>query len=106
MRVEVFMQSTFRERVRDVLRHLYNGIKKDLAPVDLNPQIIKTMKNFNKAKRLSNGVELNYDERGRGKYDLGVIFEVGSPTEKIYITQSDVQLQKMIKTFYVLKLNC
>lgn len=82
MRVEVFMQSTFRERERDVLRHLYNGIKKDLAPVDLNPTIITAMKNFNKAKGLSNRVELSYDERGKGKYDLGVIFGSWKPNRK------------------------
>jgi len=79
MRVEVFMQSTFRERERDVLRCMYNGIKQDLYPEELTPAQGKTMRNLNKRRGYGTGVELNYDERIRGKYDLGVMFGSWKP---------------------------
>ena len=79
MRVEVYMNSTYRERERDVLRCMYNGIKRDLYPDNTSPEMEKMIRNFNKAQGRGTGVELSYDEKGRGKNDVGVIFGSWKP---------------------------
>ena len=82
MKVEVFMQSTFRERERDVLRHMYKGIKQDLIADELGDEDVAIIKRMNKAMGLGTGVEFNYDDRGNGRYDLGVIFGSWKPERK------------------------
>ena len=74
MRVDVLMQSTFYEEERDVLRHLYTGIKNDLWPDDLCKEDIELMRRINKKNNQGSGVNISYEEKIKGRYDLGVIF--------------------------------
>lgn len=74
MRVDVFMQSSFHERERDVLRCMYNGIKNDLWPDDLHQKDQMMMRRINRKNELGTGVNLSYDERIKPRHDLGVIF--------------------------------
>lgn len=71
MRVDIIMQSTFKEREREVLRCMYNGIKDDLWPDDADYNAIRAI---NKRNGRLSGVNLSYDERAKGKYNLAVIF--------------------------------
>lgn len=101
MRVEVFMNSTYRERERDVLRSMYNGIKKDLLPDDMSPKIGKMISKFNRERGLGTGVNLSYDEKGKGKRDLGVIFgswkpERSNPHHKVRTTVAQGELPFII----------
>lgn len=77
MRVEVYMQSTFHEREREVLRCMYNGIKKDLWPENFEENA-KAIAHMNRKKGFGSGVELTYNERAR-KYDLAVMFGSWKP---------------------------
>ena len=82
MRVEIFMQSTFRERERDVLRCMYNGIKNDLWPDELCNEDRDLMRRMNRKNGQGVGVNLNYDDVGKSKYDLGVFFGSWKPDRK------------------------
>lgn len=78
MRVDFFMQSTFVEEERDVLRSLYEGVKQDLFPSD-HPKDVAIIKKINSSAGLKTGVNYSYEEKIKGKYDLGVIFGSWKP---------------------------
>ena len=82
MRVEVFMKSTFKEREREVLRCIYNGIKDDLWPDDLCKEDKDLMRRINKRDGVGTGVNLNYDEMTKARYDLGIMFGSWKPERK------------------------
>jgi hypothetical protein len=79
MKVDVFLSSTFNNTERETLVKFYNGIKRDLWPDDALIKTKKMMAQLNKENGLRSGVELNYHEKGRGKYDLAVIMGSWKP---------------------------
>lgn len=78
MRVDFFMQSTFYEEERDVLRCLYNGVKQDLIPSE-DPLDLAMIKKINSSTGLGTGVNYSYEEKIKGKYNLGVIYGSWKP---------------------------
>ena len=81
MKVNVYAQSTFYDHERDVLKAIYNGIKKIEIP-DSDPLVQKTVKHFNKTQGKGFGVNYIYDERCKGKEDLAVFIGSWKPNRK------------------------
>ena len=79
MKVDVFLTSTYNNKERDTLIKMYDGIKRDLFPDDADGKYKKMIMKINKEKNRGTGVDLNYNSKGNGKYDLAVIMGSWKP---------------------------